>query len=92
MKLITEAEFERLCRQISEDRDVIIRSNPIGSDEEILLWMLLGTLVSYLSLTENESPCFNGRPDAQTYREAIRFVLRGRMTEFDPRPMIDSLR
>lgn len=92
MKTITEREFKRICRDISNDRDVIIRSNPIGSKEEILLWMLLGTLVSYLSLSENETPCFNGKPEADTYREAIRFVLRGRMaTEFDPEPLIDSL-
>ena len=92
MKTITKVEFRRICSQIDEDREVIIRSNPVGTDEEILLWMLLGTLVSYLSLAENETPCFNGKPDAETYREAIRFVLRGRMAkDFDPEPSIDLL-
>jgi len=50
-----------------------------------MLWMLLGVLVSYLSLSEIETPCFTGKPNAETYRNAIRFVLMGRAKpEFDP--------
>ena len=50
-----------------------------------MLWMLLGVLVSYLSLSEIETPCFTGKPDAETYRNAIRFVLKGRTKPaFDP--------
>jgi hypothetical protein len=93
VKTITEKEFERICRQISSDKDVIIRNNPVGSDEEILLWMLLGTLLSYLSLAEIETPCFNGKADSGTYLEAIRFVLRERKNpDFDPEPLIGLLR
>ena len=40
--------------------------------------MLLSVLVSYLSLEENATPCFNGKPDSETYRDAITFVLTGR--------------
>ena len=92
MKSITEAEFRRICDQIIEDRNVIIRNNPVGTPEEILLWMLLGILISYLSLAENETPCFNGKPDADVYRDAILLVLNGRMEDdFDPRPLLTNL-
>ena len=75
---ISENEFARICKEIREDSEAICRHNPIGSPEEILLWMLLGCLISYLSLSEIETPCFNGTPTAQTYLDAIRFVLKGR--------------
>ena len=91
--MISETEFEKICRQIFEDREAIIRNNPVGDREEILLWMFLGVLVSYLSISELESPCFSGKPDAHTYRNAIRFVLKDRTaTEFDIEPYFDLLR
>ena len=81
MTTISEAEFARIVNGIIEDREAIIKHNPLGSDEEILLWMLLSCLISYLNLSELETPCFNGKPDADTYRNAIRFVLSERRTE-----------
>jgi len=82
---ISEPEFARICRGIRDDRDSIVKHNPIGSDQEILLWMLLSCLVSFLSLSEIETPCFTGKPDAATYREAILFVLKDRRSaDFDP--------
>lgn len=84
MTKISEAEFARICKGIYEDRESIIKHNPLGKRGEILLWMLLSCLNSYLSLTEKEMPCFNGVPDAQTYRDAILFVLKDRViSEFD---------
>ena len=81
---ISEAEFARLCEGIAMDKESIVKHNPIGTREEILLWMLLSVLVSYLSLEDIETPCFNGKPDAETYRDAIAFVLKGRkLDEFD---------
>ena len=59
---------------------------------EILLWMLLSCLVSYLNLEEIETPCFTGKPDAKTYRDAILFVLNDRREPvFDPEPYLSSL-
>ena len=90
MATISETEFEKICEGIRADRDVIIRNNPIGTDAEILLWMLLGVLVSFLDLGEIETPCFTGIPDEKTYRDAVYFVLKGRMKpEFDPSRYID---
>lgn len=85
MTKITEAEFERICQGIYDDRESIIKHNSIGTDEEILLWMLLAVLSSYLNLEDNEMPCFTGKPDAETYGQAIRFVLSSRMaSDFEP--------
>lgn len=90
--LITESEFERICKGIREDREMIIRHNPLGTDDEILLWMLLGCLTSYLSLSDIETPCFPGKPDANAYRAAICAVVSQRMAEpFDVRPYLDSM-
>ena len=92
MATISKTELERICSDISDDRDWIIRHNPIGSDNEVLLWMLLSCLNSYLSLSDNETPCFNGVPDEQTYRDAILFILKHRtQDDFDPTPIIDNL-
>lgn len=93
MTSITESEFARICNGIIEDRESIIKHNPLGADEEILLWMLLSCLISYLNLTELETPCFTGVPDAKTYHDAINFVLEERRTNnFDPWPHIDQLK
>ncbi len=84
MTKISEDEFARICLGIKEDRETIWKHNPIGAPEEILLWMLLSCLISYLSLTEIETPCFTGKPDAETYRKAILFILKDRkITEFN---------
>ena len=78
---ISEAEFSRIVEGIIDDADLIVRHNPIGTRDETLLWMLMSCLVSYLSLAEEETPCFTGMPDAATYKEAIRFIVRSRQTE-----------
>jgi len=92
MTTITEAEFARIVEGIREDRESIIKHNPIGPDEEILLWMLLSSLISYLSLSDIETPCFNGKPDADTYRNAVIFVLKDRRSDqFDPNKYLDDL-
>ena len=84
MPFISEKRFAEICDGIRRDRDIIIKHNPLGTDEEILLWMLLSVLISYLSLSEMETPCFTGTPDAETYRKAILHVLKDRReTDFD---------
>ena len=92
MTRISEEEFARIVRGIAEDRESIIKHNPIGPPDEILLWMLLSSLVVYLNLDELETPCFTGRPDAVPYRNAIEFILRDRKTAaFDEKPLLDKL-
>ncbi|MDQ3062151.1 MAG: hypothetical protein M3R14_04710 [Acidobacteriota bacterium] len=92
MSKISEREFARICEGIYEDRESVFRHNPIGTREETLLWMLISCLISYLSLSEIETPCFNGMPTAETYRTAILFVLKDRKIEdFDPGIYLDKL-
>lgn len=92
MTRITEEEFSRICQGIYDDREIIIKHNPIGTPEETLLWMLLSILISYLSLSEIETPCFTGMPTAATYRQAILFVLNDRKAqEFDAERYLDDL-
>ncbi len=92
MTLISQAEFARICHGIVEDADIIVKHNPIGSREEVLLWMLLSCLISYLNVTETETPCFPGKPTAATYREAVLFVLQNRKADsFNPEPYLDEL-
>ena len=55
--------------------------NPIGPPDEILLWMLLSCLISYLNLSEIETPCFSGKSDSKMYRDAILFVLTERRSD-----------
>lgn len=78
MTKIGESEFARIVDGIFEDRESIIKHNPIGTPEEILLWMLMACLISYLNLGDVETSCFNGKPDAETYRNAILFILQDR--------------
>jgi hypothetical protein len=92
MTRISESELRKIVDDIVTDRQSIIRHNPLGTDEEILLWMLLSSLVVYLNLNELETPCFTGRPDAATYRTAIEFVLKDRLTDkFDVGRLLDKL-
>jgi hypothetical protein len=81
MTKISEAEFAKICEGINEDRAIIIKHNPIGSDQEILLWMLLSVLISYLSLDEKEIPCFPNSTSLETYRQAILFIMEDRKIE-----------
>ena len=92
MTKISEQEFSRICSGIFEDRAAIIKHNPIGTHEEILFWMLLSILISYLSLSEIETPCFTGMPTAETYRQAILFILQDRKADdFDAIKYLDKL-
>lgn len=92
MTQISEVEFARICNGISQDRESICKHNPLGGEDEILLWMLMSCLISYLNLSAVETPCFPGVPTAETYRKAILFVLEDRkIDEFDVEKYLDNL-
>jgi hypothetical protein len=92
MSKISEQEFAKICDGIYEDRETICKHNPIGSPKEILLWMLLSCLISYLSLDDKEVPCFPGEINAETYKSAILFVLQNRKSvEFDVEKHLEKL-
>ena len=93
MTQISEVEFARICNGISEDRETICKHNPLGDKDEILLWMLMSCLISYLNLLAVETPCFPGVPTAETYRKAILFVVNDRKSdEFDVEKYLEVLK
>lgn len=75
---ISEIEFRKICDEIYQDRKIILKHNPIGGEEETLFWMLMSVLISFLSIEESQMPDFHGKPDADTYRDAILFILKNR--------------
>lgn len=90
--MISEGQLSEIVDGIVADRAVLIKHNPIGTDNEILLWMLMSCLVSFLSLDDTETPCFTGRANDETYRQAIRFMLNGRKVgDFDVEPYLAKL-
>lgn len=92
MTRIKEAEFKRIVEGIYEERDIIQKHNPIGPPEEIRLWMLMSCLISYLSIGDSEIPCFPGKADADTYRNAVIFILKDRKSgSFDEQPYLAAL-
>jgi hypothetical protein len=92
MVLITENRFRVICSGIRDDREIILKHNPIGTPDETLLWMLLGCLTVYFGLTDAETPCFTGTPDAKAYRDAINFVLQKRREDsFNAERYIDEM-
>lgn len=93
MTRISEKEFARICAGIAAEADAICKHNPIGTRAEILLWMMLCCLTSYLSLSEIETPCFTGAPTAQTYRDAILHVVQIRREKsFDAEKYLNQLK
>lgn len=92
LQTISEKEFARICEQIRADREQIYKFNPNAPHDEVLLWMLLSCLISYLSLSGAEIPCFPGAPDAETYRQAILHVLHARTEpKFEPEIYLNKL-
>lgn len=92
MATISEKEFARISEQIYLDREQIYQFNVAAPHNEVLLWMLLSSLISYLSLSDDETPCFPGAPDAETYRQAILHVLSGRIEPpFDAQKYLEKL-
>jgi hypothetical protein len=84
---ISEAEFKKLCEDIYADRFLIYTYHPnAGSHREALLWMMLGCLVSLLSVPVLEQPSVYGGTSADPYGDAVIELLSGRMEPgFDPR-------
>jgi hypothetical protein len=82
---ISEIEFLRLCNGILSDLDEIRNLNPSLSDRDVFHWMLLGTLVSLLSIPILEQPSVFNPSSADPYYDAVVEVLKGRCEPpFDP--------
>lgn len=85
MTTISEKDFKKLCEDIYADRFQIYEFNPNVSRREALLWMLLGCLVSLLSIPILEQPSVYGGSSADPYGDAIReVVIAHTQPNFDP--------
>ncbi|MBA3768282.1 MAG: hypothetical protein H0W99_15155 [Acidobacteria bacterium] len=85
MTTISELEFKRLCDDIYADRRQVYAFNPNVSRREALLWMLLGCLVSLLSIPILEQPSVYGGVSSDPYGDAVCEVLKDHtQPAFDP--------
>ncbi|HYY55899.1 MAG TPA: hypothetical protein VE842_01140 [Pyrinomonadaceae bacterium] len=92
MSTISEEEFRKLCEDIYADRLLTYSFNPNASRREALLWMLLGCLLSLLSVPLSEQPSAYGGSSVDPYGEAVCEVLKDRMEPpFDPQPILREL-
>lgn len=92
METITEQEFKTLCDDLYRDRDEIYPFNPNVTHREALLWMLLGILVSLLSVPILEQPSVYGGTNSDPYGTAvIELVLQRASPEFDPETYLKEL-
>ena len=92
MSLISEQEFRRLCADVYADRRQIYEFNPRVGRREALLWMLLGCLLSLLSVPDEEQPEAARVSAEDPYGDAIREILRGRMSSpFDAEKYLAEL-
>ncbi len=93
MGKISERDFVRIVDGVVEDCESICRHNPIGTEEETLLWMVMSCLINFLGLSDNEIPCFPGGSTSSTYRQAIEFIAREYgETAFDAATHLDKIR
>jgi len=92
MSTISEKEFKKLCDQIYADRLQIYDFVPSLSRRDALMWMLLGCLVSLLSVALPEQSGLDGGSTADPYGDAVCEILKDRTAPFfDPRPHLREL-
>jgi hypothetical protein len=89
---ISEAEFIKLCDDLYADRQQIYQFNPSASRREALLWMLLGCLISLLSVPAQEQLSADDNSSSDPYVDAVCEILRQRMRpSFDARAYLALL-
>lgn len=89
---ISEAEFIKLCDDIYADRQEIYQFNPNAGKREALLWMLLGCLISLLSIPVLEQPSVYDKSNSDPYAAAINEILQRHMRPaFDPQVHLTRL-
>lgn len=92
MDTISEQDFKKLCVKIYQERHEIYPLNPNVTRREALLWMLLGSLVSLLSVPILEQPSVYGGRSSDPYGDAITELLQHRTSPvFDPKIYLTEL-
>jgi hypothetical protein len=89
---ISESELKRVCDDLYGDRFEIYAFNPGASHNEALLWMLVGCLISLLSVNEEELRTLFDSSGPTSYADAVCKLLEGRtQPPFDVRAVVDEL-
>ncbi len=89
---ISEEEFRRVCDDVYRDRFEIYRFRPDARPREALLWMLLGCLISLLSVSHDELSSLADPASDDPYGDAIFKLLHARTEpSFNPRPVVEEL-
>ena len=89
---ISEDEFKRMCDRIYKERQELYSFNPGAGKRGALLWMLLGCLISLLSVEDRELESLFESSSRDPYGDAVRTLLKERAEPpFDPQPYLDQL-
>ncbi|MGB9181131.1 MAG: hypothetical protein WCB68_18000 [Pyrinomonadaceae bacterium] len=92
MDTISEQAFRKLCEDVYTDRHLVYSYHPNVSRREALMWMLLGCLVSLLSVPAHEQPDVYVEASEDPYGDEICEIVQGRaQTPFNPRPYLEEL-
>lgn len=92
LNTISEAEFVKLCDDLYADRQQIYEFNPGAGRREALLWMLLGCLISLLSVPASEQPSDYDDSSPDPYVDAVCEILQQRTRPpFDARAYLALL-
>lgn len=90
---ISEKEFTKLCEDAYHDRVLIYSYNPGMNRADCVEWMILGSLITLLSIEETEQINAFNESSEHPYGEAIVKLLENRMTEpFDADAHLKQLR
>lgn len=91
METISRDDLKRLCDEIYRDRSEIYEFNPAATRRDALLWMLLGCLISLLSIPHEELEAATNS-SGRDYGDVVCKLLRERVAPpFDPYPYIEEL-
>lgn len=92
METISKEEFQRLCDEIYRDRFEVYEFNPDLSRREAALWMLMGCLISLLSVTDEELQRLASSSGRETYGDLVcELVRKHAAPPFDPSTHLEKL-
>jgi hypothetical protein len=92
VETISESELRRVCDEIHRDRFQVYEFNPTASRRNAVLWMLLGCLISLLSIEDAELQALSPASSEDPYGEVVRRLLEMRAENgFDPRTIVEEL-
>jgi hypothetical protein len=91
MTKITEDEFRQLCDDLYRDRRQLRDYNPSATPAEAVLWVLLGSLYSLLSLEPGQVPAATTATVEGYVNTVCRVLDDRREGKFEPRPYLLEL-